>query len=200
MNNQLEQYLPKGAILHCRTLLDKLQVEIKIVKTRVTRHGDYRKISDGQHRITLNATTNPYRFLVTLVHEVAHLKAFETYGGGIRPHGNEWKQSFQHLMLPFLRPDIFPVELLPLLADHFKNPKASSSTDVHLSQALKRYDPPSGTIPVIEIPQGDMFQLYNGKKFERGNKRVKRIECTELSTGKLYLFQPNAEVVWIKKS
>ncbi len=200
MNNELVKYLPDQAIQNCQLLLNKLQVEIKIVKIRVTRHGDYRRMPNGRHRITLNATPNPFRFLITLVHEIAHLKAFEANGRGIKPHGQEWKQVFQHLMLPFIRPEIFPADLLPLLASHFRNPKASSSTDAALSMALKKYDPPSATLPVMEIPQGDLFQLYNGKKFERGHKRIKRIECTEISTGKLYLFQPNAEVVWIKKS
>ncbi len=200
MNNELQKYLPEQALQNCQLLLNKLQVDIKIVKFRVTRHGDYRRMPDGRHRITLNATPNRFRFLITLIHEIAHLKAFEAHGRRIKPHGPEWKRVFQHLMLPFLRPEIFPADLLPLLASHFKNPKASSSTDMALSMALKRYDPPSTTLPVIEIPQGDIFQLYNGKRFERGHKRIKRIECIEIATGKLYLFQPNAEVVWIKKS
>ena len=47
---------------------------------------------------------NPYRFLMTLVHEVAHLVAFQKYGRAIKPHGKEWKFTFQTLMLPFIRP------------------------------------------------------------------------------------------------
>ena len=100
-------------------------------------------------------------------------------------------------MLPFLKPEVLPNDLLPALARHFKNPKASSSTDLNLAIALKRYDPPSSTTPVYEIPQGSVFKMYNGKEFKRGAKRVKRIECIELTTGRLYLFQPNAEVEWI---
>ena len=102
-------------------------------------------------------------------------------------------------MLPCLRPEIFPNDLLPVLAEHFKNPKASSTTDTRLALALKVYDPPNGKTAVLEIPHGSVFKLYNGKQFKRGNQRVKRIECTELSTGRIYLFQPNAEVVLIKE-
>ena len=97
-------------------------------------------------------------------------------------------------MLPFLRPKIFPLQLLPLLAIHFKNPKASSDTDVKLSLALKQYDPVNDKNFIFEIPLGRKFRLYNGKIFIKGNKRVKRYECKELTTGKNYLFSPNAEV------
>jgi len=169
-------------------------VNLKIVNQRVTRHGDYRKMPDGRHRVTINANLNPYRFLVTLVHEISHLEAFIKYGKFIKPHGKEWKLTFQRLMLPFLRPEVFPNHLLPVLAIHFKNPKASSDTDAKLSLALKQYDPPNDKNYIFEIPYGGTFRLYNGKIFKRGNKRVKRYECLEVSTGRLYLFNPNAEV------
>ena len=41
-------------------------------------------------------------------------------------------------------------------------------------------------------------RIYNGKIFKRGNKRVKRFECLEVATGRLYLFNPNAEVEYLK--
>jgi predicted SprT family Zn-dependent metalloprotease len=58
--------------------------------------------------------------LITLIHEISHLVAFEKFGRNIKPHGNEWKYSFQRLMIPYIRPEIFPSQLLPLLARHFK--------------------------------------------------------------------------------
>jgi hypothetical protein len=198
MDRRLESYLPKAAIPLCKELLSSLEVEVKVVKLRTSRHGDYRKLSNGRHLITLNATKNPYRFLMTCVHEIAHLMAFEKYGRRIKPHGVEWKTTFQHLMLPFLRPEVFPAELLSLLAYHLKNPKASSTTDSGLALAFRKYDPPSEAIPVMEIPHGGIFKMNNGRQFKRGDKRVKRIECVEITTGRLYLFQPNAEVERIK--
>jgi hypothetical protein len=101
-------------------------------------------------------------------------------------------------MLPFLNPQVFPSQLLPLLAIHFKNPKASSDTDARLSLALKQFDPVNDKNYIFEIPAGGNFRLYNGKIFKRGNKRVKRYECLEVATGKIYLFQPNAEVEFLK--
>ena len=195
MNEVLKKYLPERAVLPCFELIQQTQVHLKIVNERVTRHGDYRRMSDGRHQITVNATLNKYRFLITLIHEIAHLVAFEKYGRRIKPHGLEWKHTFQHLMLPFIRPEVFPSKLLPLLAKHFKNPKASSSTDAQLSVALKKYDTQqSDKSYVFELPIDSIFRIYNGKLYRKGNKRIKRYECVEMSTGRMYLFQPNAEV------
>jgi len=195
MDAVLKKYIPERAVESCLGLIQQTGVHLKIVNERVTRHGDYRRMPDGNHQITVNATLNRYRFLITLVHEIAHLVAFEKYGRQIKPHGKEWKHTFQHLMLPFIRPEIFPIKLLPLLAKHFKNPKASSSTDANLSIALKQFDEQhTDKSYVFELPLGSVFRLYNGKLYKKGNKRVKRYECVEMTTGRMFLFQPNAEV------
>ena len=137
---------------------------------------------------------NRYRFLLTLIHEIGHFESYKTYGKFIKPHGLEWKRTFQHLMLPFLNPDIFPNDLLPLLAKHFKNPKASSDTDTALALALKQFDEQNDKTYVFQVEIGSTFKLYNGKIFKMIKKRVKRFECVEVKTGRLYLFNPNAEV------
>ena len=195
-DSTLQKYLPENAFRSCLQLIQDHKVHLKIVNHRVTRHGDYRRLPNGQHVITVNATLNRFRFLITLIHEIAHLVAFERFGRQIKPHGKEWKYTFQELMVPFIRPDVFPNQLLPLIARHFKNPKASSSTDAQLSIALKAYDDIQHTEKsyVFELPFGSIFRIYNGKLFKKGNKRVKRYECIEVNTGRMYLFQPNAEV------
>lgn len=199
MQAELLDSIPLAARKPVQELIDMSQVRIKVVRERKTRHGDYRKMPDGTHQITVNDNLNPYRFLITLIHELAHLLAFKKYGNRIKPHGKEWKYTFQQLMLPFIRPEVFPKELLPPLALHFKNPKASSDTDSRLSLALKGYDPPNDKNFIFEIPEGGLFRLYNGKVFKRGAKRVKRFECIEINTGRVYLFNPNAEVDLIRE-
>ncbi len=199
MESTLVKYLPERSVQLCMELIRVNEVHLKIVNERVTRHGDYRRLRNGQHQITVNVNLNKYRFLITLIHEIAHLVAFKKYGKLIKPHGVEWKKTFQYLMLPFIRPEIFPSAILPLVAKHFKNPKASSSTDANLSIALKKYDTQqSEKSYVFEIPIGSIFRIYNGKLYKKGNKRVKRIECIEVATGRMFLFQPNAEVELIK--
>lgn len=195
MQNVLKNYLPERAVEPLFELIKANHIHLKIVNERKTRHGDYRRLATGSHQITINANLNPYRFLITLIHEIAHLLAFENYGRYIKPHGLEWKHTFQQLMLPFINPSVFPSNLLPLLAQHFKNPTASSDTDAMLSVALKSFDTSvNDKNYIFEIPHGSIFKIHNGKIFKKGNRRTKRFECLEISTGKTYIFQPHAEV------
>ncbi len=194
MNSVLDKYLPTHAVVSVFKLIEENHIHLKVVNERVTRHGDYRRKPNGGHQITINANLNKYRFLITLIHEISHLLAFERFGRHIKPHGREWKFTFQQLMLPFIRPEIFPSSLLPLIANHFKNPKASSDTDARLSIALKNYDPDTDKNYIFEVPVGGVFRIYNGKTFKKGAMRRKRYECVEVATGKVYLFQPNAQV------
>jgi len=194
LNETLAKYLPEYAVKPAFELIVANQVHLKIVNERLTRHGDYRRGHTGKHEITVNSSLNKYRFLITLIHEIAHLVAFEKFGRNIKPHGDEWKFTFQRLMVPFIRPEIFPGQLLPLLARHFKNPTASSDTDTTLSLALKQYDKENDKNYVFEIPYGSVFRIKNGKIFKKLAVRTKRFECIEISSGKTYLFNPNAEV------
>ncbi|MDG2432010.1 SprT-like domain-containing protein [Flavobacterium sp.] len=194
MSDTLAKFLPDHAVKPAFELIVTHGVHLKIVNERSTRHGDYRKGLSGKHEITVNGSLNKYRFLITLIHEIAHLVAFEKYGRNIKPHGHEWKHTFQQLMVPYIRPEIFPNQLLPLLARHFRNPSASSDTDATLSLALKQFDQQNDKNYVFEIPYGSVFRIKNGKVFKKIAVRTKRYECLEISSGRLYLFNPNAEV------
>ena len=194
MVDTIQNFIPKAAYDQVAQLLLHDNLVVKIKKERKTRHGDYRRLPNGKHQITINSNLNTYRFLITLIHEIAHFEAYKTYGKTIKPHGLEWKSVFQHLMLPFIRPEIFPNDVLSLLAMHFKNPKASSDSDPVLALKLKQYDAHNGKTFIFEVPLGATFRLYNGKLFRKGSKRRTRFECTELDSGRLYVFNPNAEV------
>jgi hypothetical protein len=200
LSETLSKYLPEHAVKPVFELIVANQVHLKIVNERQTRHGDYRKGLSGKHEITVNSNLNKYKFLITLIHEISHLVAFEKFGRDIKPHGNEWKYSFQRLMIPYIRPEIFPNHLLPLLARHFKNPTASSDTDATLALALKQFDQQNDKNYVFEIPYGSVFRIQNGKIFKKIAVRTKRFECLEISSGKTYLFNPNAEVELLKSS
>lgn len=198
MVNMLQQYIPEQAVSLIENLLQHDNLSVLVKNERKTRHGDYKRLPNGKHQITINSNLNNYRFLITLIHEIAHFETYKAFGRTVKPHGIEWKRTFQRLMLPFLNPEVFPNNLLPLLANHFKNPKASSDTDLHLSLALKQFDETNNLNYVFELLLGQEFRLYNGKIFKKGNKRRKRYECTEVKTGKMYLFNPNAEVELLK--
>jgi len=194
MQNTLQNHIPEEALQKVMQLLEHDDLLVLIKNERKTRHGDYRKLPNGKHQITINNNLNKYRFLITLIHEIAHFEAYKNYGKFIKPHGLEWKRTFQHLMLPFINPDVFPLKVLPLIAKHFKNPKASSDTDSNLAMALKQFDLHNNKTYIFEVPIGTVFKFRNRKTFKKVKKRVKRFECVEISTGKVYLFSPNAEI------
>ena len=139
MIDKLSKYLPENSIDLVQEILEEHHIKIKIVNKRTTKHGDFKRFPNGDFQITINNSLNEYQFLLTLVHEIAH---FVTYKQSkrVKPHGIEWKRNFQHLMLPFVQPSIYPTTILPLLANYLKNPKASTGSDVKLTYALKQFD------------------------------------------------------------
>ena len=186
--------IPVPSHSYVKELLKHLPLLFRLTQKRLSKHGDYRRRLDGVHEISLNVTENPYRFLITLIHEIAHYIAFEKYGFRIKPHGNEWKSTYKQLMFPLLHPLVFPEDLLSKLALHFKNPKAATDTDFELVRVLNRYDSDPEKTYIFELTEGDSFVLENGKKFIRGPKRRKRFECVEISTSKHYLVSPHAVI------
>ena len=192
-------FIPVAAKEKLGDLLQQEPVLIKVVKRRRTKHGDYRKLPSGLIQITVNESENSFRFLITLLHEIAHHLAFQDHGFRIAPHGREWKNTFSRIAQPFLIPSIFPSPLLEVLQHHLKNPKASSDTDIQLGLALKSFDPSTHKKAIFELPVKAKFKLENGRVFQKGIKQRKRYLCTELSSGKAYLFQPTAEVDQIEE-
>ena len=199
MEKVLAKYLPQNSIEPVIELIKAYHVHLKIVNERKTRHGDYRKNMDGSHQITVNASLNQYRFLITLVHEIAHLVAFQKYGRNIKTHGDEWKDTFKLLMVPFLNILIFPKEILPVVVNHFKNPAASSDTDAMLSMVLQRFEDKEQKIFLNDVPLGGHFMLNNHRIYRKERLIVKRFECTEVHSGRKYAIKPNAIVYPVKQ-
>lgn len=177
-------------------LLRSEPVELKITKPRKTKFGDYRFPKAGErHRISVNANLNPFAFLITVIHEMAHLKAFKNYGHFIKPHGEEWAQTFRALAKPFIDAAVFPKALEQNLIKSLNKGAASSCTDVDLFRALKEFDEtPEHLTTVEELNSGDYFSIDTNKIFQKGPKSRKRYRCLNLSNGREYMVHPLAEV------
>lgn len=191
----LRKYIPEGAVETIADWIVTYDFKLKIKKERSTKLGDYTSPINGMnHIITVNHNLNKYSFLVTLVHEVAHLCTFNKFRNTVAPHGQEWKNEFKVLMQPFLVPEIFPIDVLYAIKKYLQNPAASSCTDTQLLRTLKLYDENSQHVFLEYLPYKSVF-LYNGNKvFEKGERIRKRFRCIEIATGTVYLFNPLTEV------
>ncbi len=192
----LEQYLPPAAAPIIAKWIDVYQTEFKISRTRTTKLGDYRSPFKGEnHKISVNYNLNPYAFLVTTVHEFAHLLTYNQHKNKAKPHGDEWKNNFKLMMQPFFELDVFPETLKKVLVTYLQNPAASSCSDVNLVRILKQYDQIKPDVMVVEkLPTHALFKLKNGREFKKLERIRKRYRCIEIKTGREYLFNPLAEV------
>lgn len=197
----LTKYLPQKAVSVCTRWIISRNIHLKITGVRTTKLGDYRPLEAGQgHRITVNHDLNPYAFLITFTHEVAHLHCYLKYGPRHDPHGREWKQEFKVLLGHFLGMEIFPAELESVLRKHLNDPPSSSCHDPLLMKALKTFDP-EGADPVYhldELPDGTTFRLHGERSkliFRKGVRNRTRFRCLEMNSGREYFVSGIAEVV-----
>jgi len=195
LTSEIIKYIPQDASNFVNILIEKYPFELKIKNNRKTKHGDFRTTYDGIYKISINKDLNKYRFLITLIHEIAHLVAYKNFGNK-KPHGKEWKRTFKQLMLPFLNDAIFPKDVLSPLAHYLINPKARTDAHLNLSLALRRYDEKTDKKLIFELETGTLFE-HNRRIFKKGLKRRTRHECTDIKTQKKYLFQQNAEVTCV---
>jgi SprT protein len=187
---QLAHFLPAGAFDNIAAYLHTHKVHLTITRERKTVLGDYRHaLRDRNHRISVNGNLNPFAFLITLIHELAHLVTFEQYGHRVAAHGKEWKQLYSVLLKQYLGRQIFPPDVEQALLKSLHNLPASSCADEPLMRVLRNHDhPDEKALLVEELAEGTVFSVDGGRVFRKGKKLRKRYQCKEIATGKLYLF------------
>lgn len=191
-------YVPEAAVEKVLDLIQEHSILFKIKKSRLTKLGDYRAPHKGsEHQITINNDLNKYAFLITFVHEVAHLATWNKHQHKAMPHGKEWKMEYARLMHQFYNSEIFPEDILLALKKHFSDVKASTCSDPYLLRILKKYDS-TPSLHVEELPTNTIFTLSNGQSFIKGPRLRKRFRCMEVGTNKSYWVSPLAEVVEFK--
>jgi len=198
--SQLSPFLPEKSAEQVVDWLIEYKVHLKIAKPRKSKLGDYRPPFNGKgHRISVNGDLNPYAFLVTFTHEVAHLITYNEYQRKVKPHGREWKGNYGHLMVKHLKKEVFPTDLEQALTIHLRNPAASSCVDPNLIKVLRAYDSPQkkaiGLVTVDEIKEEGYFQFPNDRRlFKKGRLMRSRYQCLEVNSGKQFAVNKMAEV------
>lgn len=196
----LSRHLPESSIDIILDWIFAKKIQLKITNSRRSKLGDYRPpIHDKTHRISINKDLNKYSFLITFIHEYAHLIVWEKYQYRAKPHGREWKNEYNILLTFFLDQEIFPDEIIILLNKSLKNIKSSTSNNIALSRCLSNYDKPKDTVYVEKLPASAIFLLADGRKFRKEYKLRKRYKCICLDNNKVYSFHPLAAVVPLKE-
>jgi hypothetical protein len=189
----LKQHVPANAVEYCTHLWRELPFDFKLRKERQSKVGDFTCRTGHTPQISVNRDLHPFLFLMTYVHEVAHLRVHQTYGYKAEAHGEEWKTTFQSLMNPLLNSNTFPEPLLSGLIKHMASPKASSFSDAELTQFFRVAEGKESTILLSHIPEGSVFHLQ-GRWFRKGKLRRTRVLCSEIKTRRKYLVPVDAVI------
>src|SRR6266853_6353615 len=110
--SQLQDYLPPDTYEQVLNYLRQYKVHLTVAGERKSILGDYRhRTHHDNHRISVNGNLNKYSFLITLLHELAHLLTFEQFGNKVMAHGREWKLVYGKLLEQFVQNKIFPADI-----------------------------------------------------------------------------------------
>lgn len=190
MRDVLEKYIPEKALNYVVNLLKKYPCTLKIKSPRTTKLGDFR-FGRRDFQITINNNLSKEQFLLTLIHEIAHLLTYLQHKNKVKPHGEEWQDNFRILMYPLLNIDVFEMKMLPHLFNYFKKPKASSCSDKNLHTILQGNTKTGKTI--FDMPEKTEFTFKN-KTFKLLTKKRTRAICEEIGTGQRYFISGHAIV------
>ncbi|MEZ0538435.1 SprT-like domain-containing protein [Fibrella arboris] len=205
MLHQLHLHVPALAVQYCQQLQQQFPFALRIVKPRRTRLGDFRAMPNGTTHITVNADLNPYAFLITYVHEVAHCAVYHTFKRHGKPHGRTWQTQFQRLMSPLLVEAVFPNDVLIPLRYYMTRPAATTSAQPLLMRALRQYDPQKpqpldGAWQALhQLPESQLFH-FQKKRYIRGKLRRTRIVCKDVQSGRSYAVLADALVMPIHET
>jgi len=193
----LKRFIPEGSFDLVSPFFQNHTIHLTLTRERRSVLGDYRNPTKEHpfHRISLNINLNPYSFLITLLHELAHLLVYVHFKHTVAPHGKEWKTQFRHILIPFLGKGFFPKDVEAALLAYIRNPAASTCTDPELFKALYRYDrKKKGYCLIDSLEPGAQFQTEDGRVFRLLERLRTRSRCLEVGTRHIYLFQGIVEV------
>jgi hypothetical protein len=187
LDSVLKKYMPAPAVPLIVDWISEQPTSIRITPKRKSVLGTYLSPANthDKHTITINGDLNPYAFLLTFVHEIAHLKVWLKYKNKVQPHGKEWQTIYANLLGHVLH--FFPQDAAIAIRNYMNNPKAATCRDEDLYKALKKYDTKqSHTSLLEEIPENAIFKVEDGRVFRKGEKLRKFFRCVELKTNQIF--------------
>jgi len=191
----LEKFLPENALPYLKIWFGSYPCHLKITKNRNSKLGDYRKLPDKSHQITVNGTLEPQLFFFVLTHELAHLIAFEKYGRRISPHGAEWKQTFREMLLESLT--VYAEDLRPIIQKFSKSPKANFMASPDLVKYFHVPKENDEQTFIENLKKGELFE-YKKEIFVIEETTKKRYLCKNIKSSRKYYFRNLAQVKKLK--
>ncbi len=200
LETALQKYVPERAVPFCLKWISENRINLRVSKSRSSKYGDYRPPQQGMgHRISVNHDLNPYAFLITFIHEVAHLNQWKRYKRIIEPHGKLWKDEYKKLMMPMLHENVFPADVVQALKNYMQNPAATSCTDHELLRTLRNYDAEKDQWLTLEEIAFDVpFKIRTGRVFIKKARLRKNFSCIDAKTKSIYFINPITEVQTVK--
>ncbi len=198
LETALQRFLPEAAVARACEMLRQYPHHLIITPPRSTKLGDFTARRGGRHLLTVNGNLNCYAFLITLMHELAHLITYLEHRDNVKPHGTEWKSAFRTTLSPFIRAGVFPNDISEAVKNYMADPGASTCTDIKLSKVLAKYDKNSNPNVMLldDVPAGAKFYYGRTKRiFQKGAKLRTRYKCIELPAKHQYLFSPLVKVM-----
>ncbi|OFY62686.1 MAG: hypothetical protein A3H98_06020, partial [Bacteroidetes bacterium RIFCSPLOWO2_02_FULL_36_8] len=187
---------PSKALLPVLKIINKYKIELIISNNRLTKLGDYTSpIKEKGHIITINGSLNKYNFLITFLHEFAHLKNWLLFKDKIYPHGKEWKKEFSKVIKPYIYTyNVFPKKIkLPLL-DYLTDPASTIYFHEFLTRAIKEFDKKPKSVLLEDVPDNGIFKTENGEIFKKGALLRSRYRCLLVPKRRVYLLDALTEV------
>ncbi len=187
------RFVPNEAVDFCVQLHQVYKFELRVKPPRKSKLGDYRYDREtGKHTITVNGDLKKYSFLITYIHEVAHLITVQKYGLNVAHHGKEWKHEYANLLLESLKTRAFPPLLEREILIFSRNPKASTAASAKLIIALNQFENEGLTL-LSGIGINQKFE-FRGESYIKLEKKRTRSLCLRVADNKKYLISEIAEV------
>ena len=194
----LQKYLPETAFPYLKDWFAAHQIHLHISRSRNSKLGDYQRLKDGSHKISINHNLQPELFFFVLTHELAHLIAFDqSKNGRIAPHGKEWKITFRKMLHESL--NVYSEGLKPHILQFSKSPKANFMASGPIVKFFHKDELSNNEVFMDELAVDDSF-LYRKQIYIIRQKLKKNYLCENLQNGKKYIFKALAKVEKIKNS
>lgn len=188
-------FFPAAALEYCFLLWEQHQFNFKISKDRQTKLGDFRYHRDKNlYAITVNRGLNPYSFLITYIHEVAHVCTYRQFKNSCKPHGQEWQENFRKLAAPILNRAVFPEKVLVEFRNYLQSPAASTSGCMPLTIALRTYDKEVEQQQILAAIKAGTKFIFKNRTFQKVKTKRTRALCKDLGNGRNYLIPEVAQV------